>query len=73
MKVGDIVQQNQPFTSLVQNNALEARVEVPSVFANRIRLGQPVLLSAPGSGEVLATGKVDSIDPGQCPEPRGCW
>ena len=63
VKVGDIVQQNQPFTSLVQNNALEARVEVPAVFGDRLALGQPVLLSAPGSGKVLATGKVDSIDP----------
>jgi len=63
VRVGDIVQQNQPFTSLVQNNALEARVEVPAVFGDRLALGQPVLLSAPGSGKVLATGKVDSIDP----------
>ena len=63
VKVGDIVQQNQPFTSLVQNNALEARVEVPAVFGDQLALGQPVLLSAPGSGKVLATGKVDSIDP----------
>ena len=63
VKVGDIVQQNQPFTSLVQNNALEARVEVPAVFAARLAVGQPVLLSAPGSGTVLASGKVESIDP----------
>ena len=63
VKVGDIVQQNQPFTSLVQNNALEARVEVPAVFAARLAVGQPVLLSAPGSATVLASGKVESIDP----------
>ena len=63
VKVGDIVQQNQPFTSLVQNNALEARVEVPAVFAARLAVGQPVLLSASGSGTVLASGKVESIDP----------
>ncbi|NDD68481.1 MAG: efflux RND transporter periplasmic adaptor subunit, partial [Synechococcaceae bacterium WB9_4xC_028] len=28
-----------------------------------LALGQPVLLSAPGSGKVIATGKIDSIDP----------
>ena len=63
VKVGDVIQTGQVFTSLVQNNELEARVEVPAVFANRLALGQPVLLSAPGSENVIATGKVDSIDP----------
>ena len=71
VKVGDIVQQNQPFTSLVQNNALEARVEVPAVFGDRLALGQPVLLSAPGSGTLLATGKVESIDPQVNPQTQG--
>jgi len=63
VKVGDVIQQGQVFTSLVQNNELEARVEVPAVFAGRLALGQPVLLSAPGSENLIATGKVDSIDP----------
>ena len=71
VKVGDIVQQNQPFTSLVQNNALEARVEVPAVFAARLAVGQPVLLSSPGSGTVLASGKVESIDPQVNPQTQG--
>ena len=63
VKVGDVVQRNQPFTSVVKNNMLEARVEVPAVFGERLALGQPVILTAPGSAKVLATGKVDSIDP----------
>ena len=63
VKVGDVVQQNQPFTSVVKNNRLEARVEVPAVFGERLALGQPVILTAPGSSKVLATGQVDSIDP----------
>jgi len=63
VKVGDVVQRNQPFTSVVKNNRLEARVEVPAVFGERLAIGQPVLLTAPGSSKVLATGKVDSIDP----------
>jgi len=63
VKVGDVVQQNQPFTSVVKNNRLEARVEVPAVFGERLALGQPVILTAPGSTKVLATGQVDSIDP----------
>ena len=63
VKVGDVVQRTQPFTSVVKNNRLEARVEVPAVFGERLAIGQPVLLTAPGSSKVLATGKVDSIDP----------
>ncbi len=63
VKVGDVIRQGEVFTSLVQNNELEARVEVPAVFSSRLALGQPVLLSAPGTDELLATGEVDSIDP----------
>ncbi|MGC6483716.1 MAG: efflux RND transporter periplasmic adaptor subunit [Synechococcus sp.] len=63
VKVGDILQQNQPFTSVVQNKALEARVEVPAVFGDQLALGQPVRLIAPGSNKVVATGQVESIDP----------
>ena len=63
VKVGDVIQQGEVFTSLVQNKELEARVEVPAVFSSRLALGQPVLLSAPGSYELIATAEVDSIDP----------
>ena len=44
--------------------ALEARVEVPSTQADRIRVGLPVLLSLPGRKEVLARSTVMSVDPG---------
>ena len=63
VKVGDVIRQGEVFTSLVQNNELEAQVEVPAVFSTRLSLGQPVLLSAPGSEDVIATGQVGSIDP----------
>tara|TARA_B100002051_G_scaffold142113_1_gene134753 strand:- start:83 stop:1156 length:1074 start_codon:yes stop_codon:yes gene_type:complete len=63
VKVGDVIRQGQVFTSLVQNNELEAQVELPAVFSTRLALGQPVLLSAPGSEDVIATGQVGSIDP----------
>ena len=62
-QVGDVIQQGEVFTSLIQNNELEAQVEVPAVFADRLAVGQPVLLSAPGSQTVLAEGTVESIDP----------
>ena len=71
VKVGDVIQQGQVFTSLVQNNELEARVEVPAVFSARLEKGQPVLLRAPGREEVIATGAVGSIDPRINPNTQG--
>jgi len=71
VKVGDVIQQGTPFTSLVQNDKLEAKVEVPAVFSNRLAIGQPVLLSAPGSDTVINTGKVDTINPQINPKTQG--
>ena len=64
VQVGDVVRNGDPFTKLIRNNTLEARVEVPSTVANRIRVGLPVLLSLPGRNEVLAKSTVMSVDPG---------
>ena len=63
VQVGDVIQQGQVFTTLVQNAELEARVEIPAVFSERVKIGLPVLLSAPGSDKVISTGSIDSIDP----------
>ena len=71
VKVGDVIQQGQVFTSLVQNNELEAKVEVPAIFSARLQEGQPVLLMAPGSEEILATGAVESINPRINPNTQG--
>ncbi len=71
VKVGDVVQQNQPFTSVVQNNTLEALVEVPSVYGDRLALGQPVILTAPGHSKPLAISKIESIDPQVNPQTQG--
>ncbi|MCB4407897.1 efflux RND transporter periplasmic adaptor subunit [Synechococcus sp. MU1642] len=71
VKAGDVIQQGQVFTSLVQNNELEAKVEVPAIFSARLQEGQPVLLMAPGSEEIIATGAVESIDPRINPNTQG--
>ena len=71
VKVGDVIQQGQVFTSLVQNNELEAKVEVPAIFSARLQEGQPVVLMAPGSEEIIATGAVESIDPRINPSTQG--
>lgn len=64
VQVGDVVSEGDPFTKLIRNNSLQARVEVPSTYADRIRLGLPVLLSLPGQDAVLASSAVTSVDPG---------
>nr|WP_244279802.1 efflux RND transporter periplasmic adaptor subunit [Synechococcus sp. UW179A] len=64
VQVGDVVRNGDPFTKLIRNNTLEARVEVPSTYADRIRIGLPVLLSLPGRNEVMARSSVMSVDPG---------
>jgi membrane fusion protein (multidrug efflux system) len=63
VKVGDVIRSGDPFTQLIKNNQLEARVEVPSTYSDRIQLGLPVVLSMPGSNKVLAQSTVSSVDP----------
>ncbi|QNI46340.1 multidrug efflux pump membrane fusion protein [Synechococcus sp. WH 8101] len=63
VKVGDVIRSGDPFTQLIKNNQLEARVEVPSTYSDRIQLGLPVVLSMPGSNKVLAQSTVTSVDP----------
>jgi RND family efflux transporter MFP subunit len=63
VKVGDVIEAETPFTRIVRNDRLQARVEVPAVQAGRVRVGQPVLLLDPESDAELARGRVGSVDP----------
>jgi len=83
VKQGDVLQAGAPFTTIIRNDRLLARVDVPAVFADRVRLGQSVILMDPVSNAPLAEGQVRSIDPGvvaasqsllvkaEFPNPRG--
>jgi RND family efflux transporter MFP subunit len=83
VKQGDVLQAGSPFTTIIRNDRLLARVDVPAVFSDRVRLGQPVILMDPATGAPLAQGQVRSIDPGvvastqsllvkaEFPNPRG--
>lgn len=64
VKVGDVITAGQPFTSIIRNNRLLARVEVPAVFTGRLRPGQTVVLMDPANGRPMAQAPVRSIDPG---------
>jgi len=63
VKTGDVIEAGASLASLIRNDRLMARVEVPAVAASRLRLGQPVTLLDPGSGRVLAQAPVVSLDP----------
>ncbi|KEF41875.1 MAG: RND transporter [Cyanobium sp. CACIAM 14] len=63
VKEGDVISSGDPFTKLVRNDRLMVRVEVPTLYAERVRIGQTVRISDPASDRLLATGRVQSIDP----------
>jgi RND family efflux transporter MFP subunit len=63
VKVGDVIEANEPFTRIVRNDRLEARLEVPALYADRVRPGQTVLLLDPESDRELARGRLGSVDP----------
>lgn len=83
VKQGDVLQAGTPFTTIIRNDRLLARVDVPAIFTDRVRLGQPVVLMDPVRNVPLAEGQVRSIDPGvvaasqsllvkaEFPNPRG--
>jgi RND family efflux transporter MFP subunit len=63
VKVGDVIRSGDPFTKVVRNDRLTARIDVPGVLTGRVRPGLPVLLQEPQSPRVLARGVVRSVDP----------
>lgn len=63
VKVGDVISAGSPFTTIIRNSKLLARVEVPAVYSNRVLPGQIVILLDPGTGQPLAEAPVRSIDP----------
>ncbi|MGB5136229.1 MAG: efflux RND transporter periplasmic adaptor subunit [Prochlorococcaceae cyanobacterium] len=71
VKVGDVIREGTPFTSLIRNDRLQVRVDVPAVHASRVRLGQQVFVEAPGGGGTLATGRVSFVDPNVTADTQG--
>ncbi|MEB3263344.1 MAG: efflux RND transporter periplasmic adaptor subunit [Synechococcus sp.] len=63
VKVGDVISAGDPFTRLIRNDRLFARIDMPAIFSDRIRPGLPVTLRQSGSDQVLVRGRVDSVDP----------
>lgn len=63
VKVGDVIEANEPFTTIVRNDQLQARLEVPALYAERVRPGQTVVLLDSAGERELSRGRVGSVDP----------
>lgn len=63
VKVGDYVENGDTLTSIIQNDFLDLRIPVPSNRANELRIGLPVELVDPATGQPLASGSVNFISP----------
>jgi RND family efflux transporter MFP subunit len=63
VKQGDVIAAGSPFTKVVRNDRLMARIDVPGILTDRVRPGLPVVLQEPLGDRVLATGVVSSVDP----------
>jgi RND family efflux transporter MFP subunit len=63
VKLGDVVKAGTVVTSVVDNGTLWVRLDVPGEDAHRVRPGLPVLLRAPGRGELIARGAVSFVAP----------
>ncbi|MEO1003073.1 MAG: efflux RND transporter periplasmic adaptor subunit [Cyanobacteria bacterium J06638_7] len=71
VKVGDVISEGAPFTSLIRNDRLQVRVDVPAVYSSRVRPGQQVVLEAPTGGGTLASGQVSFVDPSVTADTQG--
>jgi len=67
VKVGDVIQAGAPFTKIIRNDPLVARVDVPAVYSSRLRVGLPVILMDPASNRPIARSVVRSLDPAVVP------
>jgi multidrug efflux pump subunit AcrA (membrane-fusion protein) len=63
VKPGDLVSSAQTITNIVQNDALELRMSVPSNRLSQLRRGLTVELMDPDTRKPLSTGQIDFISP----------
>ena len=67
VKQGDLVQAGAPFSSIIRNDRLLARMEVPAVHAAAVRPGLRLTLLDQSSGRAVAEAPLLSVDPGVDP------
>lgn len=63
VKPGDLVSSTQTITNIVQNEALDLRMSVPSNRLNQLRRGLVVELIDPNTRKRIGTGQINFISP----------
>jgi RND family efflux transporter MFP subunit len=64
IKPGDVVQAGTPFSRIIRNDQLQARIDIPANQANAVAKGQRVQLLDGINPRPLAEGRISLIDPG---------
>ena len=67
IKLGDVLQAGVPFTQLVSNSALQAKIELPANLAGQLRPGLPVELFGPVQRDKPLRARLGAIDPSVTP------
>ena len=61
---GDVVTAGTPFSRIIRNERLLARIDVPAGRMGLLRPGQPVQLLAADDDQPQAEGRISQVDPG---------
>ncbi len=63
VRVGDYVNLGDALTNITQNDELDLRIPVPTSRINDLRVGLPLELLEPKTGERLASGRLNFVSP----------
>ena len=64
IKPGDVLSAGTPFSRIIRNERLLARIDVPAGRLTQLRPGQPVQLLAEDGDRPVAEGRIGQVDPG---------
>ena len=64
IKPGDVLAAGTPFSRIIRNERLLARIDVPAGQLTRLQPGQPVQLLGSSGEQPLAQGRISQVDPG---------
>ena len=63
IKPGDVLSAGTPFSRIIRNERLLARIDVPAGRLTQVRPGQPVQLLAEDGDRPVAEGRIGQVDP----------
>lgn len=63
IKPGDVLSAGTPFSRIIRNERLLARIDIPAGRLTQVRPGQPVQLLAEDGDRPVAEGRIGQVDP----------